>query len=69
MNVQLTIPDMACSACASTITQAIHTLDPSAQIQADTTTKLVTIETLLSWAEVQQVIQQAGYTPQAASTP
>jgi copper chaperone len=69
MNLQLTIPDMACSACVSTITQAIHALDPSAQVQADTTTKLVIIETLLSGDEVQQAIQQAGYTPQTAARP
>jgi copper chaperone len=43
--VDITVPDMACGACADAITQAVHTLDQTATVQADTGTKRVIIQT------------------------
>jgi copper chaperone len=62
MTLKLTIPNMACSACADTITKAIKSIDNNAQVQADTKTKLVTIETTASETNIKQVITTAGYT-------
>ncbi|WP_008314401.1 heavy-metal-associated domain-containing protein [Leptolyngbya sp. PCC 6406] len=60
----LTIPDMACSACADTITQAVQALDPTATVTADPATKQVTIDTAVDSTQVTQAIAAAGYTVQ-----
>ncbi len=39
MALQLTVPNMACSACGDTITKAIKVIDPNAMVQADPKTQ------------------------------
>lgn len=63
--LNLTIPDMACSACAETITKSVQALDASATVDADTKTKQVTISTSSDPTQVKQAITDAGYTVQA----
>jgi copper chaperone len=53
---------MACSACATTIANAVAAIDPTAKVDADPQTKQVTIETQQSEATVTQAIVAAGYT-------
>ncbi|MBD1821542.1 heavy-metal-associated domain-containing protein [Cyanobacteria bacterium FACHB-DQ100] len=62
MSLQLTVPNMACSACSDTITTAIKSIDPNASVTADPKTKLVSIETQASEASIKQAITDAGYT-------
>lgn len=62
MALQLTVPNMACSACGDTITKAIKAIDPAATIEADPKTKLVNVETQASEAAIKQAIAEAGYT-------
>ncbi len=62
MTLQLTVPNMACSACGDTITKAIQAIDPAATVQADSKTKQVNIETQASEATIKQAITNAGYT-------
>jgi copper chaperone len=62
MTLQLTVPNMACSACGDTITKAVKAVDPTAMIQADPKTKLVSIETQQSETAIKQAITDAGYT-------
>ncbi|NMG06195.1 heavy-metal-associated domain-containing protein [Brasilonema sp. UFV-L1] len=62
MTLQLQIPDMACSACAETITQAVQAIDANAIVQADTKTKIVSVKTNASERAIQEAITQAGYT-------
>ncbi|AKG24053.1 heavy-metal-associated domain-containing protein [Calothrix sp. 336/3] len=57
------VPDMACSACAEKITQAIKLVDVAAMVEADTQTKVVSVETNSSETTVREAIAQAGYTP------
>ncbi len=59
--IQLTIPDMACSACSATITTTIQALDAAAQVQADLTSKVVTIESILSAETLRDAIVATGY--------
>jgi copper chaperone len=61
MALQLTVPNMACSACGETITKAVKAVDPSATVQADPKTKLVSVETQVSEAAVKAAITAAGY--------
>ena len=63
MALQFTVPDMACSACATAIAQAVNAIDPAAKVSADTKTKQVEIETVADAATVKQAIAQAGYSP------
>lgn len=62
MTLELTVPNMACSACGDTITQAIQAVDPSATVQTDPQTKRVTVVTQVAEADIKQVITDAGYT-------
>ncbi len=62
MTLQLTVPDMACSACVKTITNAVKEIDATATVAADPKTKLVDIETQQSETAVKQAIVAAGYT-------
>jgi copper chaperone len=62
MTLQLTVPNMACSACGETITKAIQSLDPAAIVETDSKTKQVQIETQAPEDAVKQAITAAGYT-------
>lgn len=61
MKLDLTVPSMACSACADTISKAVTAIDPAATIAADPKTKQVVIETELPESSVKQAIEAAGY--------
>lgn len=61
-SLNLKVPDMACSACAETITKAVQGVDTLASIHADTDTKEVTIVTSSEADLVKQAIADAGYT-------
>lgn len=61
MTLQLTVPNMACSACGETITKAIQAIDPTASVQTDPKTKQVNVETQASEAAIKTAITEAGY--------
>jgi copper chaperone len=63
MTIELTVPDMACGACATTITEAIQQLDSQATVQTDLKTKQVTIASTASESSVREAIAAAGYSP------
>ena len=63
MTIELKVPDMACSACVKTITEAIHNIDAQANVQADSTTKELKIETTASESSIKEAITAAGYSP------
>ncbi|GBE93828.1 heavy-metal-associated domain-containing protein [Nostoc cycadae] len=61
MTLQLTVPKLACSACANTITKAIQSIDSTATVQADPKTKLVSIETQAPETKIKELITAIGY--------
>jgi copper chaperone len=61
MKYELTVPDMACSACANAISKAVVALDPSAKVAANPETKQVEVETTVSETSVKEAIATAGY--------
>lgn len=61
MTLQLKVPNMACSACGATITEAIKAIDPTATVQADPKTKLINVETQASLVVVKEAVIAAGY--------
>ena len=62
MRLDLTVPDLACSACIETVTQAVHGVDAAAQVTADSTTKQVSIISEASETAVKDAITTDGYT-------
>lgn len=62
MTLQINVPDMACGACASTITKAITALDATAIVEPDLTTKWISITTQAEAEVVKEAIAAAGYT-------
>lgn len=62
MTLEFKVLDMACSACAMTITNAITAIDPDATVEANPKTKQVKIATQQPEKAIQQAIVAAGYT-------
>jgi len=61
MTLQITVPNMACSACGDTITKAVKIVDPTAIVQADPKTKIVLVDTNASETVIKEAITTAGY--------
>ncbi|HLO84381.1 MAG TPA: heavy-metal-associated domain-containing protein [Nostocaceae cyanobacterium] len=61
MSLELTVPKLACSSCVDTITKAIHTIDSQADIQANTKTKIVSVETQAPATAIKQALANVGY--------
>ena len=61
MTLTLKVPDIACSACVSAVTDAIKSVDSSATVEADPKTKIVNVQTQQSENEIKQVLADAGY--------
>lgn len=60
------IDDMTCGRCASTITQAVRSVDAGAKVEVDLAQHLVRIEPTEAGAEaLREAIADAGYTPAA----
>ncbi len=63
MTIKLTVPGMACSACANNITNAVKMVDPDANVEADPKTKLVNVDTQASETSIKEALVAAGYPP------
>ena len=61
MTIELKVPNMACGACAKTITQAVIDIDPKASVKAEPKTKQVIVNTQASESEVKKALDAAGY--------
>jgi len=61
MALQLTVPNIACSACVDTVTKAVKGVDPTAEVEADAKTKLVKVETQQPETAIREVIASVGY--------
>ncbi len=61
MTLELTVPNLACSACVDTVTKAVQAVDPTAQVTGDPKTKQVSIVTSVTEAAIKDAITSAGY--------
>ncbi len=61
--IELRIPAMSCGHCVRAITEAVHAVDPSAEVSTDIPQHLVRIQTQLPAAAIEQQLTQAGYPP------
>ena len=65
--IELTVKDMTCGHCASTITKAVKDVDAAGRCDIDLGAKRVKIERALPAARFVDAIREAGYTPVVAS--
>ncbi len=59
--MNLTVPNMSCSVCASKIVNAVKTVDAEAMVEADPQTKLVSVESKASETAIKDALAAAGY--------
>ena len=55
------IPDMSCGHCTATISKSIKTSDPTAQVETDLETRIVSVKTSSQPDAILQSIKSAGY--------
>jgi copper chaperone len=65
---ELTVNDMTCGHCASTITRAVKEVDSDARCEIDLGKKQVRVTSSKPAADFLAAIQEAGYTPEIRST-
>jgi copper chaperone len=58
----VTVPDMACGACADTITRAVKEVDPAATVDTNLDSKAVQISSIVQHETLTRAIEKAGYT-------
>ena len=59
--MNFTVPDMDCGGCVRSITEAIHKIDPAAKVEADLSTKLVSVGGTAEAAVYASAIESAGF--------
>lgn len=59
--LRFTVPDMDCGSCVRSITEAVHRLDPAAQVEADLATKRVSIGGGADAKAYEGAIEAAGF--------
>ena len=57
------IPTMTCGHCVRTITEAVHAVDPAAEVKTDLPTHRVDVQTVAPRDVVLAQLVEAGYTP------
>lgn len=61
--IELTVKDMTCGHCASSITRAVKDVDAQGKCEIDLGSKRVRIESSHPAQEFVAAIEEAGYTP------
>jgi len=63
--LEFNIPAISCGHCVRAVTEAVHEVDPQAQVQVDLARKHVTVQTEAARAPVVAALSEAGYAPAA----
>ncbi|MBC7881071.1 MAG: heavy metal translocating P-type ATPase [Anaerolineae bacterium] len=61
MNIQLKVPKLSCEGCVRTVTQAVHSVDPTAQLAIDTQSKWISVETTQPGEAIREALATVGY--------
>jgi len=61
--MEFEVKDMSCGGCANSITRAVNSVDPTARLDIDVTTKVVKIDSALPLDRLVAVIEEAGFHP------
>jgi copper chaperone len=65
--MQFQIDNMACGGCASSVTKAIHSVDPQAKVDIDLNLKRVTVESGADQSVVAAALVEFGFPPRRAA--
>lgn len=65
--MQFQIDNMACDGCARSVTKAIHSVDPQAEVDIDLILKRVTVKSRSDQSTVATVLEEAGFAPRRAA--
>lgn len=57
------IPNLNCGHCVRAVTEAVQSVDPAADVQADVAAKQVQVDTTASREALVAKLTEAGYTP------
>jgi copper chaperone len=63
--IEFDIPAISCGHCARAVTEAVHEVDPRAQVQVDLARKRVQVDSAASRASLAAALAEAGYAPAA----
>jgi copper chaperone len=63
--IEFSIPAISCGHCARAVTEAVHEVDPKAEVKVDIATKQVQVQTEAARAAVAAALTEAGYVPAA----
>jgi len=61
MEQTFTVTGMTCGHCEKAVTNAIHSVDPQAQVRIDRTANKVTVESAQPHQEIANAISEEGY--------
>lgn len=61
--IEMTLPDVSCGHCASTVAQTCKLVDPSAKVEVDTGAKKVKIQSSEDRTDFVEALTDAGYPP------
>ena len=65
--MQFQIDNMTCGGCARSVTKAIHSVDPEAQVDIDLPQKRVNVVSAADESAVAAVLKDVGYPPRRAA--
>lgn len=60
---EFNVQGMSCGGCASRVTKAVQTVDPTAHVQVDFAKQIVSVESSVSRDELTSALAAAGYPP------
>lgn len=58
---QFNVPNMTCGGCAKSVTKALHSVDSSARVETDPSTRQVRVESVAAETVLRAVLMEAGY--------
>jgi copper chaperone len=67
--IEFDIPALSCGHCARAVTDAVHGVDPKAQVQVDLARKRVQVDSTAPRASLTAALADAGYAPAAVAAP
>lgn len=65
--IRFHLPDMTCRHCERSVTEAVHQVEPGADVKIDLDTHMLAIQTERSPADFVSALVAAGYPPADAS--
>jgi copper chaperone len=63
--IEFSIPAISCGHCARAVTEAVHEVDPKAEVKVDIAAKQVQVQTEAARAALAAALSRAGYAPAA----